>query len=201
MLLQVLDLKGNQLELDFERIPTGSKLELLRLSGTGLRSIDGISNAPGLRALHVTNNEIRNIPEELYEMADLELLFLSFNSLTGTISRNVGRLTSLKELYVFANHLTGTIPTNIGLLTRLTDFVAANNFLRGELPEELSFLPKLEQLSLYDQEGVELITGPVPSFSGAPNLWYVVDRKSTNVRGLCTNFAISVGTSTLQIII
>jgi Leucine-rich repeat (LRR) protein len=170
---QVLDLKGNDVELDFHQIPPGSKLEFLRLSGTGLHSIEGISRAIALKDLHVTNNEIRSIPEEIYGMESLEYIFLSFNSITGTISRNIGRLTHLKELYMFGNHLTGTIPTNVGLMTELTEFVAANNFLSGELPTELSSLPKLEQLSIYDQEGLELISGKVPSFSAAPNLWYV----------------------------
>jgi Leucine-rich repeat (LRR) protein len=166
-------LKGNDVELDFHQIPSGSKLEFLRLSGTGLHSIDGISGATALKDLHVTNNEIRSIPEEIYGMANLEYLFLSFNSITGTISRNLGRLTNLKELYMFGNHLTGTIPTDVGLLTELKEFVAATNFLSGELPTELSSLPKLEQVSIYDQGGPELISGKVPSFSAAPNLWYV----------------------------
>jgi Leucine-rich repeat (LRR) protein len=166
-------LKGNDVELNFHKIPPGSKLEFLRLSATGLHSIEGISRATALIDLHVTNNEIRSIPEEIYGMENLEYVFLSFNSITGTISRNLGRLTNLKELYMFGNHLTGTIPTNIGLLTALTEFVAATNFLSGELPTELSSLPKLEQLSIYDQEGLELISGEVPSFYAAPNLWYV----------------------------
>ena len=41
-------------------IPSGSKLEFLRLSGTGLHSIEGISRARPLRALHITNNEIKS---------------------------------------------------------------------------------------------------------------------------------------------
>jgi Leucine-rich repeat (LRR) protein len=176
---KVLDLKGNQVELDFQQIPSVSKLEFLRLSGTGLRSIEGVSRATGLKALHATNNEIRIIPEEVFHMVNLESLFLSFNSITGTISRKIGTLTSLKEFYLFGNHLTGTIPTDIGLLTSLTDFVVAQNFLSGELPDEISSLPSLEQLSVYDQDGLELITGPVPSFSGAPNLWYAHACQST----------------------
>ena len=121
----------------------------------------------------MTNNEIQSIPDEIFDMESLESLFLSFNSITGTISRKFGSLTNLKELYLFGNHLTSTIPPAIGLLSSMTDFVVSSNFLSGVLPDELSFLPVLEQLSVYDQEGLELITGPVPSFSGAPNLWYV----------------------------
>jgi hypothetical protein len=57
------------------------------------------------------------------------------------------------------------------MMTALADFVASNNFLSGSLPDQVSFLPNLEQFSVYDQQGLELLTGPVPSFSGAPHLW------------------------------
>ena len=170
-LLQVLDLKDNDVDLDFQQIPATSKLEFARLSGTGLHSIDGVSRASKLRALHVTNNLLTSIPDELYGMTTLESLFVSFNSITGSLSTRLGQLTNIKEFYIFGNHLTGTIPTNVGLLTQLTDFVVAGNALSGELPNEFSSLPKLEQLSVSNQEGLELITGPVPSFSQAPNLW------------------------------
>jgi Leucine-rich repeat (LRR) protein len=161
-LLQVLDLKDNDVDLDFQQIPATSKLEFARLSGTGLHSIKG---------LHVTNNLLTSIPDELYGMTTLESLYVSFNSITGSLSTRLGQLTNIEEFYIFGNHLTGTIPTNVGLLTQLTDFVVAGNSLSGELPSEFSSLPKLEQLSVYNQEGLELITGPVPSFSQAPNLW------------------------------
>jgi Leucine-rich repeat (LRR) protein len=143
----------------------------VRLSGVGLHSISGVSRAPKLRALHVTNNLLTSIPDELYDMTMLESLFVSFNSITGSLSKRLGQLTNIKEFYMSGNHLTGTIPTNVGFLTQLTDFVVAGNSLSGVLPNEFSSLPKLELLSVSNQEGLELITGPVPSFSQAPNLW------------------------------
>lgn len=169
---KVLDLKSNNVELDFQQIPADSKLEFLRLSGTGLRSLDGISKAAELRALHVTNNNILNIPDEVFEMRNVESLFLSFNSITGTISPRIGSLSNLQELYLFRNQLRGSIPSHIGLLSSLTDFFVADNFLSGHLPDELSSLPSLEQLSVSHQQGLDLITGQVPSFSGAPKLRY-----------------------------
>lgn len=169
--MKVLDLKGNTLELNFAKIPAGTRLEFLRMSGTGMVTLSGISKATSLIELHATNNEIHNIPEEIFAMTSLESLFLSYNSITGTISRHVGQMTGLREFYIFGNRLTGSIPTELGRLSNLTDLVLAHNFLSGSLPDNLSFMPALEQLSIYEQQGVELITGPVPSFSGAPNLW------------------------------
>ena len=157
--------------LDFQKIPLTSKLAFLRLSGTGLTSIKGVSRASLLQDLHVTNNLIANLPDELYSLTALQSLYLSYNSITGTLSRKIGQLSNLQEIYIFDNHLTGTIPTTVGSLLELKNFVVAGNFLSGEIPTEFSSMPKLEQLSLYNQHGQELITGSVPSFSQAPNLW------------------------------
>ncbi|KAL3925499.1 MAG: hypothetical protein SGILL_000366 [Bacillariaceae sp.] len=171
--LKTLDLKGNELVLDFEAIKTDkTKLVFLRLSGVGLSSLEGISKAANLKALHVTNNQITAIPDELYSMDSLESVFLSFNSIKGPISPKIGQLTNLIELYLFGNFLSGTIPTEIGLMTSLAEFVAAHNLLSGDLPDQISFLPNLEQLSMYSQQGIEMLKGPIPSFSGAPRLWY-----------------------------
>jgi Leucine-rich repeat (LRR) protein len=170
--LRTLDLKGNSINLDFSEIQRNTtQLEFLRLSGTGLTSLEGISNAIKLKALHVTNNKIKQFPDELYTMDHLESLFLSFNLIAGTISPKIGQLTSLKELYIFGNLMTGRIPTQVGVMSSLTDFVVSNNFLSGTIPDEFSNIKTLEQLSLYNQRGVQLLTGPIPSFSGAPNLW------------------------------
>jgi Leucine-rich repeat (LRR) protein len=167
-----LDLKGNEVQLDFTKLPSLTKLEYLRMSGTGMSSMVGLSRGTVLKAFHATNNELRNVPEELFSMVHLESLFLSYNSVTGTISRRFGQMSSLKELYMFGNRLTGSIPSELGRLTDLTELVLAHNYLSGIVPDELSFLPNLEQMSIFDQQGVELITGPVPTFSGASKLWY-----------------------------
>jgi Leucine-rich repeat (LRR) protein len=172
--LKTLDLKGNDIVLDLREIQKDTtQLEFLRLSGTGLMSLEGISSAVKLRALHVTNNKIQEIPDELYSMDHLESLFLSFNLIAGPVSPKLGQLTNLKEFYVFGNLLTGMIPSQVGLMSSLRDFVMANNFLSGTIPDQISSLANLEQLSVYNQRGGELFGGPVPSFSGAPNLWYV----------------------------
>lgn len=163
-------MKGNNLELNFARLPEGTKLEFLRMSATGMTSISGISKGTSLKAFHATNNELRFVPEELFSMTSLESLFLSYNSITGTISRHFGQMSNLKELYMFGNRLTGFIPAELGRLPHLSVLVLSQNYLSGNLPESLSSLPELEQCSVADQRGIELITGPVPSFSKAPNL-------------------------------
>lgn len=168
--LKVLDLKENQIELNFAKIPEGTKLEFLRMSGTGMTTMAGISRATSLRAFHATNNDLHSVPDEIFAMTNLESLFLSYNAITGTISRHFGQMASLRELYMYGNRITGPIPSELGRMSNLTDLVLAHNFLSGTLPDALGNLPRLEQFSVREQQGVELITGPVPSLSGAPNL-------------------------------
>jgi Leucine-rich repeat (LRR) protein len=163
-------LSGNSVQFNFAKIPEGTKLEFLVLSATDMKSMTGISRATSLRAFHATKNQIRNIPEEVFSLSNLESLFLSYNIITGRISRNFGKMSSLKELYLFGNHLTGTVPGELSELSNLTELVLASNFLSGSLPAGLSSLPNLEQFSIYGQQGPEQITGPVPSFSGAKKL-------------------------------
>jgi len=168
--LQTLDLNGNSVQLNFAKVPERTQLRYLGLSATGMKSMPGISRATSLRALYAANNQIRGIPDEMFSMSGLESLFLSYNVITGGISRSFGRMSSLKELYLFNNHLTGTIPSELSMLSNLTELVLARNFLSGSLPAGLSSLPQLEELSINDQQGADLITGPVPSFSSAPKL-------------------------------
>ncbi len=162
---------GNDILLNFGKIPDGTRLEYLGLSGTGMKSIIGISRAKALKAFYATNNDIRNLPEEIFSMTNLQSLFLSYNSISGTISSHIAKMSSLKELYMFGNRLTGVIPSEIGQMANLTDVILARNYLSGTLPDSLSFLPNIKQLLLCDQQGLQSITGPLPSLSGAPNLW------------------------------
>ena len=159
------------MQLNFAKIPDGTRLEYLGLSGTGMKSINGISRAKALKAFYATNNNIQNIPDEVFSMSNLRSLFLSYNSISGTISSHLAQMSSLKELYMFGNRLTGTIPTEIGRMGNLTDLVLAQNYLSGTLPDSLSYLPNIKQLSVYGQRGLQSITGPLPSLSSAPNLW------------------------------
>ena len=164
-------MKGNSVNIDFAQLPKNTKLQILQLSGTNIHTLDGISIASDLRILHATNNLIQELPDELYDMTYLQSLFLSFNSITGTISPMFSNLSNLEQLYLFGNHLSGTIPKAIASMPALTDFIVGKNLLSGTIPAKMSAMETLEQFSVLDQEGLDLITGPVPSLSRAKNLW------------------------------
>jgi Leucine-rich repeat (LRR) protein len=174
--LQVLDLKGNSIYLDFKEITFSPSLQSLRVSGTDLVSLTGIGRATNLRRLHATDNLLNGtLPSELFDLPELRSLYLSFNDLEGHIPGDISKLYNLQELYIYGNKLEGSLPTEIGLLVNLRELVLARNHLTGTIPSEVSSLGTLEQLSLYDQQGGGRITGKLPTFSDAVNLWYVFE--------------------------
>ena len=168
-------MKGNSVYLDFQQISFAPALQSLRVSGTGLTSLAGISRASGLRRLHATDNLLNGtLPAEIFELSDLKSLYLSFNSFEGSIPAKIAKLSSMQEFYMYGNRLSKNLPTEFGLLQNLRELVLSRNYLTGSIPSEFSQLNKLEQLSLYDQLGDTSITGPLPSFVEAPNLWYAL---------------------------
>ena len=160
--------------LDFRQISFGPLLESLRVSGTGLATLTGIGRATKLRRLHATDNMLNGtLPSELFGLSELRSLYLSFNSIGGSIPPDISKLTNLQEVYIYGNMLQGSLPTEIGLLANLRELVLSRNHLTGTIPSEVSSLRSLEQLSLYDQQGGGRITGKLPTFADAVNLWYV----------------------------
>lgn len=179
---------GNKVPLDLTKIQSDSPLQVLKLSATGLKSVDGITNAKDLRRLHVTDNDLQGpFPKEFGQLTNLRSLFLSFNSFTGSLPDEIGNLNNLIELYVYGNMISGTIPgETIAKLTKLKDFILSNNYLTGTIPNVFNSLTDLEQLSLYDQQSASLISGTVPNFLGATSLWYF-DATNNDLTGSIPN--------------
>jgi hypothetical protein len=60
----------------------------------------------------VNNNQLTSsIPDEFYNLTLLSVAYLNNNLLSGSLSSNIGKLTSLKYF------LTAAIPTTIGLMS------------------------------------------------------------------------------------
>ncbi|CAB9497232.1 LRR receptor-like serine threonine-protein kinase [Seminavis robusta] len=120
------------------------------------------------------------------DCAMLLLLDLHNNSLTGSLSTEMARLTGLEVLDISFNKISGPIPSEFGqLMTTLTKYNAtldviyvdeketpliqtldlSNNQLSGWLPSELGLLTSLETLDL----SVNSLTGSIPSELGNLN--------------------------------
>ena len=88
--------------------------------------------------LHLSNQGLSGeIPPEIGQLTNLELLFLNDNQLTGEIPPEIGNLTNLTTLTLYTNQLTGEIPPEIGNLTNLTTLNLHSNQLTGEIPVEI----------------------------------------------------------------
>jgi Leucine-rich repeat (LRR) protein len=130
-----VSLFGNTIEFSFDGIDQSRNLKSLILDSTGLKSLEGVGNARGLKQLNVR-----------------------FNALKGTIPDEVARLVHLESLEVSNNELGGPLPSWLGKLPVLETFGAANNKFHGPL---LDF-GNMKNLAFLDFSDNELY-GTVPA--------------------------------------
>ena len=113
--------------------------------------------------LNLTRNQLKGeLPPELANLTNLEVLALGGNQLPGTVPAWLGSLANLQELYLWGNELTGEIPTELGNLTNLTILGLSENQLTGPIPSELGGLTSMQRLSLSENQ----LTGAIPSELG-----------------------------------
>ena len=103
------------------------------------------------------------IPENIGNLAKLEILRLSDNKLTGEIPDNITNLNNLKILELNSNQLSGTIPSNIGALSKLDTLYLSYNNLTGEIPSSITEIDSIKYLALNDN----YLTGPIPDNIGS----------------------------------
>ena len=103
------------------------------------------------------------IPAELGNLANLELLELEDNRLTGEIPAELGNLANLRYLDLWQNQLSGEIPAELDNLANLRGLGLGRNQLSGEIPAELGNLANLEALFLEDNR----LSGEIPAELGS----------------------------------
>ena len=109
------------------------------------------------------SNELSGeIPSELGNLANLEILDLGGNELSGEIPPELGKLESLEVLDLNGNELSGEIPPELGKLESLEVLHLGGNELSGEIPLELGKLESLEVLLLTGNQ----LSGCVPEDLG-----------------------------------
>ncbi len=151
------------------------------LSDRPIREWHGVTNdANGRvdRLLLVSNGLTGEVPAELGNLSNLQILRLEGNQLTGEIPVELGSLSNLEWLYLHRNQLTGEIPAELGNLSNLTRLILFGNQLSGEIPAELGNLPNLVWLHLSENQ----LSGEIPAELGnLPNLtWlYLRDNRLT----------------------
>ena len=98
-----------------------ANIEVIDLTNNLINTVDGVSKLKDtLAGLHMTYNNLKgDMPPELFELTQLEILAISENELSGKIDTRLGDLTNLLEFYCYGNKITGTIPSEIGKLTKM----------------------------------------------------------------------------------
>ncbi len=96
--------------------------------------------------LDLSNQQLKKVPDYVFDQTNLEELNLSNNQLTGAIQAEIRHLTNLKVLNASNNQMTG-VPAEIGQLQNLQILDLSNNQLTG-LPYELGNLKNLKTLNL-----------------------------------------------------
>ncbi len=126
-----------------------------------IRTWYGITNDVNGRVteLRLRYNQMSGeLPEEIGNLENLELLNLRYNKLSGEVPEELGNLASLKQLLIDNNNLTGEIPSTLGNLTNLKWLYLQRNQLRGKIPSDLGNLMNLGTLRLDSNE----LTGEIP---------------------------------------
>lgn len=170
--LRALILSENEVDMSFDGIEQAKILEVLRLTKTKIRSLEGIQNAGSrLYELAAEQNQLGGeFPKELLQRRTLQRLYLGSNQFLGTIPAEIGTLADLTKLRIGGNNFVGPLPTQIGSLTSLEVLDVHGNKLSGVLPTELGNLVNLTRALLYGQRGTTKFTGPVFSFNTNPSL-------------------------------
>jgi hypothetical protein len=103
-----------------------------------------------------------SIPSELGKLSKLVSMELHENSLSGSIPSELGLLSSITSILLSNNSLDGTIPSEIGQLSSLKNMKLSNNSLGGFIPSELGQLSSLENMEL----SYNSLYGSIPSEFG-----------------------------------
>ncbi|MBS0629013.1 MAG: leucine-rich repeat domain-containing protein [Verrucomicrobia bacterium] len=102
-----------------------------------------------LQKLNLGENQLTSIPKEIGQLTNLQQLFLDKNQLT-SIPNEIGHLTNLHNLNLNHNHLI-SIPNEIGHLTNLQLLELQHNQLRS-VPSQIGMLDNLRGLDLENNQ-------------------------------------------------
>ncbi|XP_030540086.2 probable LRR receptor-like serine/threonine-protein kinase At3g47570 [Rhodamnia argentea] len=98
------------------------------------------------------------IPRQIENLVNLEILSVGRNELSGVVPSNLGNLRNLTVLRLNDNHLGGTLPPSLGDLTQLNELSLAGNNFQDQIPSELSNCKFLNLLNLSSNN----LSGTIP---------------------------------------
>eukprot|EP00977_Amphora_coffeiformis_P013767 scaffold3676_cov166-Amphora_coffeaeformis.AAC.5 len=134
--LKNLWLYSNPIEFSFEGIQNAKTLSNLQLDSIGLKSLNGIGDAPAISYLDVRFNALEGrLPSEIEMLTNLETLLISDNNLFGPFPSFAGnkRLSTLK---VGGNGFSGPLPS-MSVHPNLRRLDVTGNQFNGDIPDDL----------------------------------------------------------------
>ena len=131
--------------------------------------------------LDISNNAFTGtIPEDIFTISTLEILFLGGNDglSEAPIPEGIERMTQLREISLKGTNRNGSLPELLNFtLLELLDL--DNNQLQGPIPSSYGSLSSLRHLLL----NRNLITGEIPNFEDCPLLQTVLLDGGNNITG------------------
>lgn len=160
--LRHLDLSNNNLSGELSVLAKIQTLQEVNVTSNGFRStLPSLRNLTSLLRFWASNNSLTGrVPTDVCQHAQhLEVIDLSSNNFTGSLSEGLGICTHLQVLDLGSNNLNGTIPRDIFNLSSLTKLCLAKNNFTGTLDGAVGNLVNLTYLML----GSNNLTGSLPA--------------------------------------
>ena len=125
------------------------------------------------------NNLTGTIPSELQNLKKARWLVLSRNKLTGEIPPELGNMSGLELLSLSSNRLSDSIPPEIGNLSKLTGIWMLENNLSGSIPPELGRLTELASFNLMSNN----LSGSIPEELGQLDSLHSLELRNNDLSG------------------
>ena len=109
---------------------------------------DEMRNLKNLESLIISYNQIKELPDWIGELENLDMLVANNANLSGSIPEEIGYLKKLRTLHLYTNDLSGSIPEEICDLSELESLNLRYNNLLGIIPSNIGNLKKMLMLEL-----------------------------------------------------
>ncbi|KAL3514403.1 hypothetical protein ACH5RR_027120 [Cinchona calisaya] len=141
-----------------------------------------VGQLSGLELLDMSFDSISGeIPQEIGLLEELEVLGLAGNLLSGNIPNSLGNLQKLNKIDLSRNQLFGGIPTTFNKFQNLLSMDLSNNRLNGSIPPEILRLPSLSAfLSLSTND----LSGSLPEEVGFLESVVTIDISDNRLSGV-----------------